>query len=606
MRYPKMQWAVRWCVVWIMTLLAPVLSAVWIRHPSVFFDPALNGGGACDQWGYVRYSMACAEEILVGTEFTIPIRFEFTSNPSYTDPSCMGAFCRFPLLESSVVLKGDEMIANLPGGLPLPLHRDPANAKRFVSDNKATVGELKDGDVIELHESKGWTLRYRASKIAELISPKGAVVRWVTEKGRVKSLVGPAGVLMELSYRPDGLLEEFHYVPLRGQNFFTRLTYDTTPKIVQENDQPKQDGVVPTLASIFDSWGNRAETAFKASDDFKTLEGSYDTMKLNGKPNHEFFRWSTATRFIIADDVFTYEVIPASAAPGAQARITRRYPDGRNMISSWDSKSGEFKVMFSDGATKIERRSIKKDASYGRVLERREIRPAGTDRIDYRADYDDQGRIIHESDPKLVKDYKYLPASTELEQHDVAGNFLAKQILNTDGRILRFQTSEFTAVHEYLADGKMRAVHTAKNGDVTTSIFNVFDDLLERTFPDGSRESHTYSAPGNRSSSVDRKGSRWFYESRNDHLTTVWKDGVLNYAVVYDSDQRRWMGVQVGDDGKVSRIRSMQTGKDLAGKELEDNKAKAAELFEAARQRLKPPPEVPESDGATKPAPKAP
>lgn len=552
-----------------------------------FCEITPNATGFAARDGCLRWNVSPGPPIHVGDEFRVAWRLVFGSNRTEIGSSCTGAAHYLPLFESRLEPAKDRMTLAGPGGRSWELIADPASPGTYRSRDGEIEARSAQGKVIEVRNNHGWRLRYEDLRLAQMISPRGAMLQWERKGGLVRRLSSPKfGVLLRATYDDAGSLTGLDYKSRGGETIRVSFGYAAFHVLTPAEKNPQNVGSKRVLASLRSTAGYLSEWRWDCGANSDSIRADWERTEYTGRSRRDELQWASISGWIQADGAGSYQITPRDKDSAGCPDIVHLLPDGRRENWHYDPKTGRQERTRMDGSIEIDEVDMTPGPTFGKRLQFSRINPVGVEIGKYRAEYDGDGRLTRElqfdGSERLLS---WEPDGYREELRDRQGNPYRWGHFDSQGRVLEYRWShgQVTTI-TYRDDGGSHMTRT-NGGNTLNFIKDRNDDVLERIYQDGRRDIYTYSEPGRAATMLDREGKSWRYVWQGDRRTEEWCEGILRSKIFFDPDSRHWLNVSADDAGKIRYIFDVSQPKVFRGAELEAAKARMAELFHEARER---------------------
>jgi len=271
------------------------------------------------------------------------------------------------------------------------LQRDKTDTHKYQTADMQWTGTLR-GHSITISRADGWALTYWDGHILKMRTDTGRVFDWVTAGNIVTEIreegsKGPAP--FQLSTTGNGVPNGFY---VNGKLY--SFTLENKPRVVK-------DGVVSAIASLDPSlgsitWPDKTQEKYTFEVDTSTLTPNFQLTDKAGKQS--VYTWDPATLNILSDGMWKYEVGPTQKDLDVP-KIARRNDQGQDEFIAIDLNAGTTETKDLKGNHEISERFISPGPLNGKVHKVEQVDDKGGKKLLYQAAYDEQGRLLRETDP---------------------------------------------------------------------------------------------------------------------------------------------------------------------------------------------------------------
>jgi hypothetical protein len=540
-----------------------MVACGWVASASAtlpwVFQFTENALGYADQQGFCSRWWNTDENLLLEDGLELPVAFQFNSNQRHIADGCLGHGWWFPILESTITLAEDRWLLAGPGGYLFSLfpHKDDPSVLKTL-DTGLLVRKQPDGDFLVEDKRQGWKFLYQGGRLDSAVTPKGDALTWVREGKRVVRIVSAArGDLLTARYNADTLLEHFELTQTRCSSKFT---YTEVPLIQEEGAEPK---LAPSIGTLEDSYGFFGYITHRLEPDGKTMRMEEEFIPTrNGKATTgantllKVYRWDAATKQIVEAFGKAYEISFPFPYPGAHAKIIQKDPEGSIASYCHDIRAGYLEETRTDGTESKTWFVTERGPAHGKVARRVEENVNRRRHSEYKAAYDQLGRVESEFiDGSEVK-YAYDPGAKDIYRH-------TERLENkADG----------SSKLAYYVEGKLtKAEARSKSGRSEIIYYNDDGDDVRHEYPDGAWRAIEYYKRGLPSKITSSSGRiDVFNYDADGKLITKWINGSLVWRRVKSSGGREYaltFAENEPDPFHVRAVIDLETGRALRDKE---------------------------------------
>ncbi|PTY02079.1 hypothetical protein DB346_10170 [Verrucomicrobia bacterium LW23] len=483
---------VRYSFVFEYVLAALILSAVmqagaanaracgmgW-KEPESYFDGVSSRGN-------VQFVERIGDVATSKASFQLPLYAVFNSSSDRLSPY-VGYGYEVPLLESRIVQQEEGTFRlNLPDGWYLTFRRD--RAQPSVLNGGAEWKAEIQADTITVVAECGLRLVYHKGRIISM-KVKDQTFDYLYDGDVVTEVREGNTTLIRVIRSDGGLVSGFRL----NNSTEVRIGQDSRPRVEVLNGQKVVGGMYPGLGTIaFVGTGNDA--AHQRTITYGLDKDRNPTLTIKGVTPERRFVWDPATRLILADSAWTYEIVPAKSAR-ENAAIRRTNAEGKSEYWFKDVIKGNEKKTDVDGISRVT--YWISDGVLAGAVRKIEETGKGTTRVLYQATYDEKGYIIRE----VLED-----GGIKTIQRNEDGRAL-KETVTKDGKPdyeivydtkvwrVALITSSTGTIHQFEYDDMGREIrmkinnrlhsevtYSTDNTRITKVIFNKELQVPERTF----------------------------------------------------------------------------------------------------------------------------
>lgn len=385
-------------------------------------------------------------EIDFGKGLAIPLRIEFDSGRDRSSALFgMGWWC--PAMESIAFLKREKALqVNLPCGKTMYLRRDKSEKTRFISPDGEWIASVVQQRIF-LYRNDGWLLTYVDGRLTELRTDEGRRLVWRYSNGipvdvkEVGSPSVPLAVLSNSKGAPEALM-------LNGLK--CEFNLGNRPRVTVMSGTRLVEGLYPALVSL-NIGGSTEKFEYGVSSELSPFleihEQTSDILKLE---------WDPQTKLIVSDGEWKYIISPRKAAYDVP-RIDRYKEHADWEFIDVDNLVGRLELRTKESGHVVRQVFKTKGPLYGKLKSEEKIEH-GLRRLNYKANYDEKGRLLRET---------RRDGSHAVFEYDPAGELLTRRILPTrDPELLKEQAAK---------EGRLvEAVKVAKNsGNRDHAMYNL-------------------------------------------------------------------------------------------------------------------------------------
>lgn len=351
-------------------------------------------GEDVDMEGYVSHNIQVAE-LNFGEGFQIPLKFNFSSRERMKSPYLGEGWC-CRVLESKAVLLDERTYAvTMLGGKTLYFYRNKDNPNVFEHRGGQWKGTVQAAQFM-VENRDGSSMTFLNGTIDKLKTRNGRTVYWNRQNGAVTSL-GEQGKEPVLSIE-------------YGNNFAKKMT------VCGYAIQLEQDLATLSLGKI--TWPSGKALSFSKKWD----EKGRPMLEVSGLPKEtRSFTWDPATRRILADKNWTYQVDPKAGGlwPGLsrtnlQSKLKEAY--------HYNTQTGITTMLGADRSVKKEYEFLSPGPLFRKLHKVEKIRDGKVETIE---------RYVYDENGNRIKEFQAFNGSQVELRYSEAGK-LTEEIL--DGR----------------------------------------------------------------------------------------------------------------------------------------------------------------------------
>lgn len=344
-----------------------------------------------DSRGHVCYSEQIAE-LDLGDDLRLPLIINFRSDRENNSPY-LGKGWILALLDSSFVQTGENAFQMIqPDGWVRPFYRGKTSDS-VLDGGPGWKAEIQ-GNTIVAWAGCGWKLTYTKGKLTRINTPKSRELELIYSAGKVTELREKGATKLTVEFDPvNGEARALIFGAKRLE-----IALAERPRVQVVAGQNVVAGMDSSLRRVSSpAEGVAQEFEFAVNDKVQP------TLKVHGKNASErAFVWNPATKLIIADAGWSYQIISSQGLVGSNAAIERVNPRGQSEYWLLDGQKGQEITQGVDGVKTI-RSWFVSGVLAGRQREIKKIEN-GAERITYQATYDEKGTLLRfRDDDAFVK-----------------------------------------------------------------------------------------------------------------------------------------------------------------------------------------------------------